>query len=1082
MQALLNFFDIANLVPHGYCLSWGSVLLWLHVSADLLITLSYYSIPLSLAYFVQKRQDLPYPWLVLMFALFIVACGTTHLIAIITIWLPVYWLEAYVKIFTALVSIASAGAIFWVIPLVLKLPSPAQLQAEIKHRQQIDKARQQALDRLQKIASRLPGMVYAFRLSPNGQFSFPYCSEGVLDIFRLRPEQVYANTRQLLMLVHRDDRKALLKSIYLSAAQLSAWQSEFRVLFADGTLCWLTGNATAEREADGSILWHGFVTDVTERKHVEREILATRNQLQATIEAIPDFLFELDIDGHYYDYHSLTLQETAAHANAQQTIFDVLPPEAANICLAAMHEAAQQGKSVGRQFKLEGTGATCWFELSVALRAGLNPQALRFVVLSRDITERKMMEDALKASEAQFRAIIDMSPVPMALNDAEQRINFVNSAFVETFGYQLADIPTVAAWAEKAYPAPAYRDWVLNSCKTRLQQAKHHHKAFTPLEVTVQCQDGSLKTILASATALSHSGENLYLKILYDITERKQAETESRIAAIAFESQEAMVITDANSIILRVNAAFSQTTGYSAQEAIGQPMNLLQSGRHDEAFYQAMWDSIQTQGSWQGEIWDRRKNGEIYPKWLTITAVVGDDGKVSHYVGTHTDITTRKATEEYINRLAFYDQLTQLPNRRLLQERLKHGIEFSRRTGSQMAVLMLDLDRFKHVNDTLGHTAGDKLLRQVAGRLKACLREIDTVARLGGDEFVILMEDISHYKNVARVAEAIIYSISQPFILNKHNAVHIGVSIGIAICPSHGDEVDTLMDNADTALYYAKDQGRGCFAYFSESLTLKARQRLALEAKLRKAIEQDEFCLYFQPQIDLKTGNIVGAEALVRWRNPQNGDITTPKDFIPLAEETGLIVNIGQWVLHETCTLGKRWLEAGLPVISLAVNVSPYQFRRHDINKLVAQVLHDTQFPAHYLELEITESGLMDNQHATQILINLHQQGVRLAIDDFGTGYSSLAYLKYFPIDVLKIDKTFIDDIPLSEGDMAITATIIAMAHHLGFKVLAEGVETQAQLDFLHAQGCDSYQGYFYSQPLTADKFAQLLETGAISL
>jgi diguanylate cyclase (GGDEF)-like protein len=397
------------------------------------------------------------------------------------------------------------------------------------------------------------------------------------------------------------------------------------------------------------------------------------------------------------------------------------------------------------------------------------------------------------------------------------------------------------------------------------------------------------------------------------------------------------------------------------------------------------------------------------------------------------------------------------------------------RLNDQMAVLMMDLDKFKAVNDTLGHTAGDELLQQVAERIQMQLREVDMVARLGGDEFVILMENVGHYEHVARVAEAIINALSQPFTLCQSYDVVIGTSIGIAIHPQHGDTMEALMDNADTALYHAKDQGRGCFAYFSEELTQKARERIVLESRLRRAIEQQELRVYFQPQIDINSGRIIGAEALVRWHDPIEGCLM-PSRFIALAEETGLIVAIGEWVLRETCKIGQQWLDKGLPPITLAVNVSPHQFRRSDMNALVAAVLHDTGFPAEYLELEITESGLMDNQKYTaSILSKLNKQGVHLAIDDFGTGYSSLAYLKYFPVDVLKIDKTFIDDIPFLHGDMAITATIIAMAHHLGFKVLAEGVETPDQLEFLREHGCDSYQGYLYSRAIPADAFAKML-------
>jgi diguanylate cyclase (GGDEF)-like protein len=388
---------------------------------------------------------------------------------------------------------------------------------------------------------------------------------------------------------------------------------------------------------------------------------------------------------------------------------------------------------------------------------------------------------------------------------------------------------------------------------------------------------------------------------------------------------------------------------------------------------------------------------------------------------------------------------------------------------------MLDLDRFKAINDSLGHLAGDDLLQQVAERIKARLRDVDMVARLGGDEFIVLLEDIAQPEDAARVAKEIIADLTRPFCLTHSDNVQIGVSIGISLYPQHGDTSELLMDHADAALYQAKDAGRGCFAYFSEDLTIAARERIALETRLRQAIEQQDLRVFFQPQVDIASGRIVGAEALVRWQDPVEG-LIPPIRFIPIAEETGLIVEVGEWVLRETCRQGRQWLDAGLPPLTLAVNVSSHQFRRSDICALVITVLNDTGFPSQQLELEITETGLMENQdNATAILNSLRAQGVRLAIDDFGTGYSSLAYLKHFPLDVLKIDKRFIDDIPFQQDDMEIAATIVAMGHILGFKVLAEGVETVAQLAFLQEKGCDMYQGYIKSKPVPAHEFAELL-------
>ena len=440
------------------------------------------------------------------------------------------------------------------------------------------------------------------------------------------------------------------------------------------------------------------------------------------------------------------------------------------------------------------------------------------------------------------------------------------------------------------------------------------------------------------------------------------------------------------------------------------------------------------------------------------------------------DITERKSAEEEIKQLAFYDQLTQLPNRRLLQERLKYGIEVARRDNKKMALLMLDLDSFKSVNDSLGHFMGDELLQQVGGRMKARLRNVDMVARLGGDEFIVLLEDITHQDDAARVAEEIIAELRKPFTLTLSDDVQIGASIGISLYPQHGDSPQILMDHADAALYLAKSQGRGCVAYFSEDLTRTVQARIALEVRLRKAVEQQELQVYYQPQMDMVSDRIIGAEALVRWLDPVEG-LILPSRFIPVAEESRLITEIGAWVLRETCKQGRQWLNRGLPPLTLTVNVSPYQFRRSDINTLIAAVLTETGFPAGQLELEITETGLMENHHnAMDILNNLRNQRICLAIDDFGTGYSSLARLNRFPLDVLKIDKSFINGIPHNQDGMEIATAIVVLGHTLGLKVMAEGVETPEQLAFLRKTGCDAYQGFIKIGPVPAAEFAVLLQ------
>jgi diguanylate cyclase (GGDEF)-like protein/PAS domain S-box-containing protein len=554
------------------------------------------------------------------------------------------------------------------------------------------------------------------------------------------------------------------------------------------------------------------------------------------------------------------------------------------------------------------------------------------------------------------------------------------------------------------------------------------------------------------------------------------------LAASVFDSsREGILITDAEQRILRANAAFSRLTGYPEAEVLGNTPRILQSGLQSPEFYTQLKADLESRGYWQGEVLDRRRDGKIVPVLLSISVVKDAEGEVIHYVALHADISRIKESEARLEYQARHDHLTGLANRLMLHLRVEHALERARRDGTPLALLMLDLDRFKDVNDSFGHLMGDALLRDVAERLIRRVRNADTVSRLGGDEFTVLLETIDDPAEAARVAEDLIHALNEPFRLPNGNEVVVGATVGIAIFPDHGDSEEALLQGADAALYQAKAEGRGRYRFFSDALTRAARERIALETCLRRAIAQEELCVHFQPQIDIASGAIVGAEALVRWQNPKEG-LVLPGRFIPVAEQSGLIEAIGEWVLRETCRQGQRWIAAGLPALTLAVNVSSRQILRGDLAEKIGRILAETGFPPQRLELEMTESTLMEHgAHVLEILGSLRALGIRLAIDDFGTGYSSLAYLKRFPLDVIKIDKSFVDDIPRLSDDMEIAATIIAMARTLRLKVMAEGVETQAQLDFLRQQGCDFYQGYLMSRPVPIDEFTQMLEGQQVS-
>ena len=566
---------------------------------------------------------------------------------------------------------------------------------------------------------------------------------------------------------------------------------------------------------------------------------------------------------------------------------------------------------------------------------------------------------------------------------------------------------------------------------------------------------------------------------LDSMEKRHEADTHLRIAATAFESQEGMFVTDRHNVILQVNRAFTAMTGYSAAEAVGQTPHLLNSGRHSGDFYRAMFASIEATGTWQGEIWNRRKNGETYPQWLTITAVKTANNETSHCVASLTDITQRKAAEKEIENLAFYDSLTGLPNRRLLMDRLRQGLLASARSGRNGALMMLDLDKFKTVNDTLGHTMGDLLLQQVGQRLVKCVREGDTVARLGGDEFVVLLENLSSEPGgAAGQAEAIGHKIlnhlNTPYDLAGTECLNTP-SIGITLFANQQSSLEELVKQADIALYQAKEAGRNTLRFFDAAMQATIMARAAQEASLRQGLAQAEFVLHFQPQLDHQR-TITGAEALVRWHNAQRG-LVSPAEFIALAEDTGLIVPLGLWVLETACQQLATWAEQPrMRHLVLAVNVSARQFRQADFAQEVLAVLRRTGANPNRLKLELTESLLVnDVEGVIAKMALLKHQGVRFSLDDFGTGYSSLAHLKRLPLDQLKIDQSFVRDVLTDPNDASIARTVIALGTSMGLDVIAEGVETEGQLAFLLEHGCHAFQGYLFSRPLPLAGFEQLL-------
>jgi diguanylate cyclase (GGDEF)-like protein/PAS domain S-box-containing protein len=557
----------------------------------------------------------------------------------------------------------------------------------------------------------------------------------------------------------------------------------------------------------------------------------------------------------------------------------------------------------------------------------------------------------------------------------------------------------------------------------------------------------------------------------------EQAQQLRRAQAVLAISNDGVIITDEKTRIVFVNKTWCDMSGYSHEEAIGRTPALVKSDVQGQQFYQAMWAALSERDEWRGEIINRNKNGETSPKFLSVRGM-RVKGTLTHYVGVITDLSHLKQSEREREQLAHYDPLTHLPNRLLARSRLEFAIEEAERNGDRVGLLYVDLDRFKIVNDSLGHPVGDQILQRMARRIRERVRGKDTLARLGGDEFMLILAHVKHPDEVARMAQIVLDLLRQPVRIDDKREIFIGASVGVSLYPEDGKTATDLIQHADTAMYHAKKLGRNTFCFYTAQLSIQMRQRLHLETQMHQALENGEFKMFYQPQVDIESGRVTGVEALMRWESPEFGSIS-PIEFIPVSEQSGLILSMGAWAMNEACAQAKRWLDEGLPPISMAVNVSVLQFRSNNLLTVVEAALRQSGLPAHCLEIELTESAFCENvEEAITITRALHDIGVRLALDDFGTGYSSLAYLSRFPLDKIKIDQSFVRDITSNPINAAIANAIIALAQSLRMSVLAEGVESDSQLNFLRQRGCTSIQGFFFSYPLDADACATFLREG----
>ncbi|WP_437879535.1 putative bifunctional diguanylate cyclase/phosphodiesterase [Pseudomonas sp. LRF_L74] len=682
-------------------------------------------------------------------------------------------------------------------------------------------------------------------------------------------------------------------------------------------------------------------------------------------------------------------------------------------------------------------------------------------ILSQLQREQRTIRATIRRSEERLAMAMDAAQEGLWDWEVKSEQVFFSQRYCELLGYDRETFGnTIESWEKRLHPQD--REKVLHVIDRLLD----HGETSYSNEFRLQHRDGSYRWLQVSGRLYldEHGKPQRFLGTSVDITQRRADEESLRQAAAVFDStQEGVLVTDRELLIVHVNPAFSRITGYSAEEVLGQSPSLFKSGRHDRLFYRRLWNALDERGTWSGEIWNRRKDAEVFPMWQCIRAIKDGSGAVSHYVAVFSDISSIKNSQHELDYLAHYDPLTCLPNRLLFSERIEHAVQRASRDKERGAVLLIDLDHFKIVNESLGHNTGDQLLKLIGERLEESLSPA-TLGRLGGDEFGLLDETCQHAEQASQLAQRVVDSLTKPFEVDGET-LFISASIGISLYPDDGNSVEELMRNADSALYRAKSSGRQNFSFYSQDMTTRAQKRIRLEAELRQGIEQEQLRVYYQPIHNLNDRRMIGVEALVRWQHPERG-LVPPDQFIPIAEDTGLITAIDIWVLRQACLQMQVWLARGIELEFVAVNVSSRLFGNGDLGVEVKRVLDETGMDPRRLELEVTESAVMENpDRALQLLTSLRALGLRLAIDDFGTGYSSLARLKRLPVDKLKLDQSFVRGLPQDNDDAAIARAVVTLGQSLGLRVLAEGIEEEEQVVFLRQLGCTLGQGYRFGRP-----------------
>lgn len=903
------------------------------------------------------------------------------------------------------------------------------------------------------------------RVSPEGKWL--ELNNKICEIVGYSKEELSQLTFQDI--THPDDLDLDLSYVQsMLKKEIDHYSMEKRYIKKDGQIVWINLSVTLVLKDDGSPDYFiSIIEDITESRKNQEQLVESERRFHAIFDTVRDGIVVANQASKQIIEVNPAISKMIGYTQDElvgMTVEDIHPKERLTDILEQFDRQARGEIAIAADTPVQRKDGSIFYADISTASLNLNEQPC-LLGLFRDTTEQKEAEQQLANTEVEWVQAMDQFDDAIYIIDLNRQLVRANQTFYRMIHSDPEhcigmDIDKLVHTRGEAGDCP-----ICQSLRDKkegnfiLEADDSHNLSGRPLEVRikhVQNVSGEISGMLVSMHDLSHS--------------RKTAERLKLMASIFDNTSEAILVTDANANIIEINQSFIDITGCSREEVIGQNPRIWKSGRHDVSFYQNMWHSLSKTGKWRGEIWNRRKNGEIFPVWQNISSIHDQSGQLIHYISIFSDISQVKQAQRQLDHLSQHDALTDLPNRTLLNERLERSINHSQRLGSQLAIIFIDLDGFKFINDSFGYQAGDTLLRGIAEMLMSSIRQDDTVARISSDEFVLLLEDVNELRDIIQIAEKLLIKTKEPIALNNQD-ITVTASLGICLYPQDGKSAAELLKNANAAMYKAKEDGGDNFQFYSTELTQSVFERVLLESNLHQALKQNEFVLYYQPQFNLETGQVVGVEALIRWQQPQLGQIS-PDRFIPLAEDSGLIIPIGNWVLHEACRQAKTWLDQGFDFGRIAVNVSGLQIQRGGVAEKVIDALKASELPASFLELEVTEGFIMKNSDkAIQQLEALRQVGVVIAIDDFGTGYSSLSYLKKLPIDKLKIDQSFVHDIPNDTDDMAICAAIVALGKNLGMTVIAEGVEKEEQAKSLQKIGCDEVQGFLYSKPISANKF-----------